>query len=112
MQRLERLDPPTPTGADLEALARLYPADAGTAVPLPREALEWDRAYREALETIKGAEKWRDEAKARLQGAIGEATYGVLPEGAGRYSWKAQTQERPAQEAKTLTFRTLRRLTK
>lgn len=109
--RLERLDPPTPTGADLDALARLYPIDAGTSVPLPAEAVEWDRAYREALETIKGAEKARDEAKALLQAAIGEASYGVLPAGGGRYSWKAQTQERAAQEAKTLTFRTLRRLT-
>ncbi len=61
-------------------------------------------------ELAEDLERVRDEAKARLQAAIGEATVGVLPDGAGRYSWKQQTQQRPAQEAKTVTFRALRRL--
>lgn len=107
--RLQKLDPPPATADSLSALAVLYPKDTGEIVELPEAAVEWDRCYREALDTIKNAEGARDEAKALLQAALGDASVGRLP-GGGGYSWKQSTGTRKAAEAYTYTYRALRRI--
>ncbi len=85
-------DPP-PAGsseADTRALALLYPAESGeeAAIALEPEALKWHLQRDEACATIKEAELLKREAENNLKQMIGDATYGVLPGGNGRYSWK------------------------
>jgi putative phage-type endonuclease len=109
-ERVQKLEPPAATGADKETLAKLYPKETGTSVDLPREALDWDTRLQEAKEELKRWELVKDESEALLKGWIGEATYGVLPDGAGRYSWKQVRQEIAAKEAQVREFRVLRRL--
>jgi putative phage-type endonuclease len=111
-ERIQKLEPPAATGADKETLAKLYPKETGTSVDLPREALDWDKRLQEAKEELKRWELVKDESEALLKGWIGEATYGVLPDGAGRYSWKQVRQEIAAKEAHVREFRQLRRLSK
>lgn len=109
--RVQRLDPPAPDAGSREVLARLYPQDTGASLALPPAAVDWDARRQEALAQLKHWEAVRDEAENLLKASIGEAAYGVLPGGA-RYSWKLQRQERAAQPARTVEFRSLRRLTK
>jgi putative phage-type endonuclease len=108
---VQRVDPPPPAPTDLETLRVLYPADLGTTVSLPEQALVWDATWREARIEVA---KWRavmEDAEARIKGAMGAATYGLLPQGAGRYAWKQHTRHEPAREAREVDVRTFRRMT-
>jgi hypothetical protein len=52
-----------------------------------------------------------EDAEARIKAAMGAATYGLLPQGAGRYAWKQHTRREPAREAREVDVRTFRRMT-
>jgi len=104
--------PPVDGSADTaEALKRLYTAEDGTTIDLPAEAAEWDRELRQAKEQIKALEGIKREMENKLKGALGQATYGLLPDG-GRYQWKERERNEQAREARTITYRELRRLKK
>ena len=60
---------------------------------LPQAAVEWDAAYVEIGLRLSQLEQARDNVKHHLQNAIGEAEVGVLPDGAGHYSWKTQARK-------------------
>jgi putative phage-type endonuclease len=97
------------TASTAETLRKLFPKDSGETVALPGEAVHWDHEYAQACEEIAGATQRKDEAKAKLIVALGEATFGVLPSG-GRWSYKAQTKAQYV--VKESTTRVLRRLAK
>lgn len=101
----------TPPDADYRestarTIAKLYPKDTGATVQLPPEAKVWAADRTEADDWIKRYTKIKDEAENKLKMAIGDATFGTLPNG-GSFSWK--WQERKGYEVKATEFRVLRR---
>jgi predicted phage-related endonuclease len=92
--------------ATTDVIRRLYPDADGTAVQLPVEAEMWDRLRLKAIERIKVAEKVKREAENRFRLAIGDHTYGVMPNGT-TYSNKKQTKKKQVIEESS--FRVLRR---
>jgi predicted phage-related endonuclease len=88
------------------ALGALHPDDSGKAVVLPEEMIGVARAFEEAKALEKEHGERARALKLQLAAAIGGATYGVLPDGSGRYSYK--TQERAEHFVKASKFRVLR----
>jgi predicted phage-related endonuclease len=112
--RLTHDDPPAVDNDGSEetskALAALYPQDCGDSIALPVEALDWTRE----LEQFKAQRKAIDEQvtlrESRLKEALGDASFGVLPDGS-KWSWRAQTRiDPPRHEERISTFRVLRHL--
>ncbi len=102
-------DLPTAEAEDKKALRLLWPEHKpAKVVSLPPDAIDWDCNRQHAGEQIKIWEGRKERAEAQLQQAIGDAEIGELPNGDGRYSWKAS--ERKGYEVKPTTTRTLRRL--
>lgn len=93
--------------ATARILERLHPNDNGEAVSLPADAVQWDADLKGCKAKIKELEEMARDRENRIKQAIGDCTYGVLPDG-GRFSWK--TTERAGYEVKPTTYRTLRRL--
>lgn len=89
------------------ALKLLHPKDNGETVALPQSVA----IASEHLEIIEGhlkeMEQQRDQCRAKLMAAIGDATYGVLPDGS-MWSWKHST--RKGYTVKESETRTLRRI--
>jgi len=111
MRRIELQDPPTPDASESarRILAGLFPREAmGKVIPLPPEAWTWDEQYVTATADEKDAKARKDEAGNQLRALIGDAERGVLPGGG---SWTLKTIERHEQprEARTITYRDLRR---
>lgn len=67
--------------ATTEALKRLYPHETGATVNLPEEACEWADMLAFAKDAGKDAERQESQAKNKLMAAIGNASFGVLPDG-------------------------------
>jgi len=88
------------------ALRALHPDDNGTTITLPVEALSIRARIAEIDEHAKPLDGERAALRAQLEQMIGDATYGELPDGAGRYSFK--TTERAAYEVKATKYRVLR----
>lgn len=88
-------------------LQKLHPSDNGMTVDLPAESLEWHRKLAEVKEEIKALEDLKTLQENRLKAAIGEATFGQLPNGEV-YSFKTQT--RGEHVVKSSTFRVLRKV--
>lgn len=93
------------TAATAACLAKLWPRDNGTTVSLPGgTAYHLDR-WLKAAALRKRIEDVEEEAKAQLKLAIGEATFGILPDGR-ELSLKTQTVAEHVR--KESTFRVLR----
>lgn len=102
--------PPPATGSDgdLEVLKLIYPEHReGTAVRLTDDALVAATRLEHAKAMKKEAEAIEAEAKAIIVAAIGDAEYGILPDGSG-FTYRASSRSEPAREARTVSFRTLR----
>lgn len=71
--------PPEPvyTAPDIKRCLRSGIVD-GKTVELPEEAADWWQKYRDASDSIKAAEKIKDESMARLLGAVGDAEFGIV----------------------------------
>lgn len=106
--RLLRHEPPSADASEAtkDILAKLYPTDTGATVALPGDAVAWDIQRLEAIEELKIAEEKKRMAENLLKAHIGEAAFGVLPDGT-RYSWQASS--RKAYQVAETTVRTLRR---
>lgn len=91
----------------LETIKKLHPCDNGMEVILPEQALDWWAQLEAAKEQCKVAVASKTEAEARLKDAIGDATYGVLPNGR-RLSLK--TSQNPGHNTPVgpYSYRTLR----
>ena len=108
---VETQTPPEPDGSEAtaQALKRLYAADNGDSVMLPEEAIEWDSRLQAIKEVQQRLEADKRELENKLKAAIGDYTFGVLPDGS-RYKWAKRERNEPAREARTITYRELRRL--
>jgi len=106
---VESRNPPPIDGsvATARALAKLHPEDNGETVELPEEAKDWAEIIKIAKAQEKAISQDKRDAENKIKAAIGDATYGVLPDGS-RFSFKTQT--RKAHEVKESTFRVLRRM--
>lgn len=93
-----------------ETLKKLHPEDNGQTVELPDAARQWDAALVDLKERIKKLDEEKSALETLIRGAIGANTWGVLPDGSGRYSLKTQT--RPEHVVAASTFRVLRRSAK
>ena len=69
--------PPDPTGASLDVLSRLYPADNGELVPITNGIGKDIVNYTIVKERLKELESQEAELKARIQGVMGEAQKGI-----------------------------------
>lgn len=108
-QMVQKKIPPEVDGsaATAKVLAKLHPADDGSEVLLPAEAADWTDEIEAAKEQIKAAEAMKNAAENRIKAALGDATFGLLPNG-GLWSWK--TQERKGYVVEPTSFRVLRKV--
>jgi len=106
--RVDAKDAPLAHAADQRLLSTLY-ADPirGKIIDLPPDAVIWDVQLQRAKEQLKELERLKDEAEASLKSLIGDAEVGVLPDGAGVYSWLDVT--RAGYEVPPGRYRQLRR---
>lgn len=107
-QLVEKRTPPPVDGSQstAEVLRRLYPNDSGETVALDGVAMTWRDEMEQADAEIKAATERKNAAKNQVIAAIGDATFGVLPDGE-RFSFKQTTRKESITKAST--FRTLRR---
>ena len=84
-------DPDASTSTS-EAIARLYPGETGRTIDLDDEASEWNRRHLAIKEAKKRLELQERLYGNRLRAAIGEATFGRLPDGS-RLSLKTVKKE-------------------
>lgn len=76
--------------ATAKILARLHPDDSGETIILPQEAADWTETIASCESQIKSLEEMVTGAKNNLKAALGDATFGVLPDGS-MWSWKTQS---------------------
>jgi putative phage-type endonuclease len=109
--RVQREDPPPVDASDStrEALKRLYPQDSGEKIALPGDALEWSCRRVELKEQIKTLQQELQGIDNQIKAAIGEATFGVLPDGSG---FKYAIQKRAAYQVAAAEYRVLREVKK
>lgn len=83
--------PPPVDGDDstTEAFKKRWRKDDGNVVALPPESLVWDRTIASAVAAQKGAAEVEALNRNRIREQLGAATYGDLPDGSGRWGWKA-----------------------
>lgn len=106
---VEERDPPPVDGSEAttEAIKKAFleAEEDGETVALPAESMEWAECLEKAKEDKEDAESRERLYKNHLCAAIGEASYGMLPNGK-RFSWKTQTRKSYVVEEST--FRVLR----
>jgi putative phage-type endonuclease len=83
---VERREIPPAEKVSLEVLKQLYPTVAPRTIELPRAALSWHEQYTEAGSEVRRWEAVRDDAKARILGAMGDAEVAHVPETLVRYT--------------------------
>ncbi len=103
----------TPPGVDgteatARALAKLYATPTEETVALGGDMIDLFDRHAAIVETCKAAEQEKHEIENTIKARLGNASVGVLPNG-NCWTWKAQTRTDPPREAKTHTFRVLRR---
>lgn len=72
---------PDTTDASLAAWKRLHPRDNGETVELPAEACALVDVWEAKKSEAKELQAVADQAKVRLMGLLGDATFGALPDG-------------------------------
>lgn len=79
----------TPPAIDYEhpttgqLLTKLYPGTTGEIITLPEQAAHWHQVARESAELEKQYRTTRETAQSHLKALMGEASIGLLPDGAG-----------------------------
>lgn len=91
----------------LDTIKKLHPKDNGEVIMLPDDAVEWWAELEEAKANAKAAENAKIGAEVRLKDAIGDATYGMLPDGR-RLALKTITNPGYTNTVEPYTYRTLR----
>lgn len=81
-------------------LARLYPQDSGALVSLPAESIAWADEREAAKLAAKEAEARITAVENQIKAAMGEASYGLIPDGR-RFSWKSQDVKEFTVKART-----------
>lgn len=82
---------PPADGSDstTEAFKRRWKTDDGKVIVLPADAGKWDQAIAWAQKARETADAVEALNKNRIREAIGESTFGDIPESKRRWSWKA-----------------------
>lgn len=109
-QRIADQDPPppgNPADASREALIRLYPKETGSSIELPGEFLELADRIEELKRSQKSAKEELDLIENTLKAAIGDNTFGVLPNG---ITFSLKTQKRAGYTVAPCEYRALRRM--
>lgn len=105
---VDKVPPPVESHRDLEVVKRLYPADSGETVVLDIHEMglvnDWQARKKEAKEKETRAK----ELEAHLRAAIGNATWGALPDGTF-LSLKTTKRKAYTREIEAGEYRTLRR---
>jgi predicted phage-related endonuclease len=78
---VDKTPPPVESHRDLEVVKRLYPADSGETVALGNDEYCLMIDWAGAKEAKKKLESTVAELEAKLRAAIGDATWGALPDG-------------------------------
>lgn len=101
-------NPPPADGhnATKDALLRMYPEDDGETVPLDSDFFDLDQERIELKATVKACSERLGLIDNQIRAAIGDASYGELPDGT-TYSYKAQSRREHV--IKASTTRVLRR---
>lgn len=109
-QRVINEDPPEvdESPETRKILQQLHPKDNGESIALPPPAILWDEQLEATKTQLKQIESQKGLLENRLRAAIGDNTFGCLPDGT-TYSYKTQTTNYPPKDASTATFRVLRR---
>ncbi len=90
---VDKIEPPIDESrATAKALARLHPNDNGTSVYLPIDADAMIESYQRATRLAKVAEQRKVSIANQLKVWIGDATYGITPQGRCA-CWKTQTRK-------------------
>lgn len=104
---LADVEPPVKNDFSSDAWKRLHPTDDGTTIELDTATWQATDAHLQAMQAeSKELEKEIANIKARIRGAIGDASVAIIP-GCAQYSLKAQ--ERKEYVVKASTSRVLRR---
>jgi predicted phage-related endonuclease len=105
---VDKIPPPVESHRDLKVIKRLYPADSGETVVLDSEVA--DLVY--GWEVTKHQKKEKEESLKRLEAtirsAMGDATWGALPDGTF-LSLKTTKRKKYTREIEAGEYRTLRR---
>lgn len=107
---VERGAPPPAglTEAGRAALDRMFPHDTGETVLLSAEAIDWYEQLEEITAQEAALKKKKTAIQVQVIEQLGEATYGALPHGRGRFS--AKWIEKSAYQVKAQRYREVRRL--
>jgi predicted phage-related endonuclease len=106
-RRVQAKDAPAADGSASSeaAIKAMHPDDNGLSITLPEEFV----GIQARIEQLKAESKQRDDERKPLEvlvkAAIGDYTFGVLPNGAG--AWSLKTSERAAKMHKASKYRTL-----
>lgn len=100
--------PLTPSEGAMQVFRRLHPKDNGQVLILPKHLVAVASRFDEVTDEIKSREAERDGLKAQLMEAIGDNTFGALPDGSG-FSFKHQISNYKATEARTVETRVFKR---
>jgi putative phage-type endonuclease len=105
---IPRILPPSDgSPATVRALERIHPDDSGAEVVLPEKAIAIDEELADIKSDLKKINERKKELESEIKAMIGSNTWGRLPNGGGRFSWK--TIERMAYYVESTKFRQLRR---
>jgi len=109
--QVQREDPPPADASDStkEVLLRLYPQDTGESVALSPDALDWAEKRSSLKQEEKRIKSELQEVDNLIKAAIGDATFGVLPDGSG-FKWAQQ--KRAGYTVQPTEFRVLREVKK
>lgn len=112
-ERVERMDPPEGNGSEstARALYALHPKDSGKTATLSLDLMGAAEQWEYAKEQIKQMEGLKQQAENSIKAAMGDASYGLLPNGV-RFSWKHQERKGYVKEVSPCCFRQFRRLAK
>lgn len=103
------VEPPATDGDSktIRMVEKLHPDDSGEEVILDDSFVELDENLIEIKRHIRTLEAEKKRIENKLKGAIGAATFGLIPNGGAVYSWK--TQNRAGYTVDDTKFRVLRR---
>lgn len=107
---VERGTPPPASlsEAGRKALDRMFPQDSGETISLTAEAIDWYEQLEEITAQEAALKKKKTALQVQVIEQLGEATYGALPHGRGRFS--AKWIEKAPYQVKAQRYREVRRL--
>ena len=108
-ENVEQRVPPPVDGhtATTEALKLMHPLDTGLVTQLDETAMEWREELTYATSNAKEAKDQVQTLKNKIRAAMGDYTYGELPDGTG---FSLKTTDKKETVVKATSYRTLRNM--